>query len=233
MNRKYVWMFVAVGLLGLCAMFVLAEYGVTATKTIDVYYNDVYIGQMVQGEANDELVLSESGMNYILKDIGLALQGMPGDKVNVEGTISAWKTDGRTGEVTMLAENKHNLMTNLGLNWIRGRVNGSTVSALSNGNLSLSASASAPSASWTQLPGELDNTAGFGRVAATYANNGTGKWNLTYTWTATGTQYVQLVGSQWDSTSQSDLNLFSAGQITNQTYNLNDTLTLVYSFQAS
>lgn len=51
----------------------------------------------------------------------------------------------------------------------------------------------AVSLAWTALPDEI-NSNGLSRALATYLSTGTGAWNMTNTWTATGTQPCCLYG---------------------------------------
>jgi len=52
---------------------------------------------------------------------------------------------------------------------------------------------------WTTLPNEI-TTDGLARAVATYASTGTGTWNMTNTWTVTGSNSTKLYGVYSEST---------------------------------
>jgi hypothetical protein len=83
--------------------------------------------------------------------------------------------------------------TNFGHNQTRDLLGGVNTNALlyfANSN-----DTSAFDATWTALPGETTQD-GLGRALSTYTldPSGNGKWNLTYTWTATGPITANLYG---------------------------------------
>jgi hypothetical protein len=87
-----------------------------------------------------------------------------------------------------------------------------------------------PLAAWTQLDTEIAannfTRAGGTGGALIWVNSGDYAFNVTYTFTATGTQQLQTAGLHWNSTPSSDLNLFAAATFTQTTFNSGDTLTI-------
>ena len=83
-------------------------------------------------------------------------------------------------------------LTTLGKNWIEDQL-GDSPGADPAKWIGLSNSTDSPSAAWTVLPDEII-TDGLARAAGTYANVGDGSWNITKTFSVTGTNSTQLVG---------------------------------------
>jgi hypothetical protein len=95
--------------------------------------------------------------------------------------------------------------------------------------ISLSNAGSA-SSSWTVLSSEV-NANGFSRALGTVAdwtNAGDYAFNVTKTFTATGTQQLQTAGLNWNNTPTSDNNLFACADFTQTTFNSDDTLTITW-----
>jgi hypothetical protein len=90
-----------------------------------------------------------------------------------------------------------------------------------------------PAQSATQLPSEIAAngfTRALGTVSALYINgDGDYGFNVTKTFTATGTQQLQLAGLQWSGVASSDSNLFAAAAFTQTTFNAGDNLTISWS----
>lgn len=87
-----------------------------------------------------------------------------------------------------------------------------------------------PAAAWTQLTTEVAAN-GFTRAvgdSVAWTNAGDSAFNVTHTFTATGTQQLQTAGLQWDSTPSSNNNLFAAADFTQTTFNTDDTLTVTW-----
>lgn len=87
-----------------------------------------------------------------------------------------------------------------------------------------------PATSWTQLESEVAAN-GFTRAAGgdtEWINSGDYAFNLTKTFTASGTQQLQIAGCQWSTTSMSDNNLFAVASFTQTTFNSGDTLTITW-----
>lgn len=97
--------------------------------------------------------------------------------------------------------------------------------------ISLSNSA-LPAQSATQLTSEIAAngfTRAIGTVSALWLNGADYAFNVTKTFTATGTQQLQVAGLQWSGVASSDGNLFAAASFTQTTFNTNDNLTITWS----
>ncbi len=148
-------------------------------------------------------------------------------------TVDAYRYDEATGTyVQFYHDESSNVITTIGLNWIEDQLGDSPGTdpakwiSLSNDGSSL--------ASWTKLPGELDNTNGLGRAEGTYASTGDGVWTITYQFTASaagGT--VQTTGLQWVVTLESDSNLMAAKDFTQVTLASGDKLTVTWTITLS
>lgn len=121
-----------------------------------------------------------------------------------------------------------NLITDIGEAYIRDAIltlDGNTTAwAISLSN------AGSPLASWTQLDTEVAAN-GFTRAAGAdveWLNGADYAFNITKTFTATGTQQLQTAGLQWDTTASSNNNLFAAATFTQTTFNAADTLTITW-----
>ena len=87
-----------------------------------------------------------------------------------------------------------------------------------------------PAADWTELDTEVAAN-GFERAAGTvvgWINSGDYAFNVTKTFTCSGTQQLQTAGLQWDDTGESDGNLFAAATFTQTTFEASDTLTVTW-----
>lgn len=132
----------------------------------------------------------------------------------------------------MVGEASGNLITDIGEIWIRdwaAASAGNTTSRDGARYISLTNTAS-PAADWTKLTSEV-TTNGFDRNEGTvtwWVNSGDAAFNVTKTFTATGTQQLQTAGLNWVSTDDSDGNLFAAASFTQTTFNAGDTLTITW-----
>jgi hypothetical protein len=88
-----------------------------------------------------------------------------------------------------------------------------------------------PLQTWTVLTTEVDAN-GFDRQLGTvvaWTNAGDSAFNVTKTFTATGTQQLQTAGLNWNGQSLSDNNLFACAAFTQTTFNSGDTLTITWT----
>lgn len=184
------------------------------------------------------VILAIAGLHAIKggADVQAAAQSGTGtDRVDIgyDGYVTVQKYDASLDKWETLAAGKHNLLVDNGKNYIRKQIGDDTsVAANSTKWISLSNDATSPAAGWTIIPTEI-NANGLSRAQATYAANGTGAWNYTYTWTATGAQSVQLTGLNYAPTPTSDGNLFAALQFTSTSLQANDQLKVVWSITVS
>ena len=126
------------------------------------------------------------------------------------------------------------ILTDIGKDWIEDQL-GDTPSTTPAKYISCSdedTSSWTNQSSWTSLPGEL-NANGFTRAEGTYVSTGVGQWNITHTFTATGTQSVRLYGLHWDSTPQSDGNLLCSDTSSVKNLETGDTLKVTWQISVS
>jgi len=149
-------------------------------------------------------------------------------QVNVYMEITKGEASGATATLA-----SGNLITDIGENYIRDNVASDGVTftneTVAVWSISLS-NVGSPSASWTELDTEVAAN-GFERATGTVAgwvNGGDCAFNVTKTFTASGTQQLQTAGLQWDDTGESDNNLFAAATFTQTTFATSDTLTVTW-----
>lgn len=132
----------------------------------------------------------------------------------------------------LIGEAAGNLITDIGEAWLRdwaGSSAGNTTSRDGARYISLTNTGS-PAADWTKLNSEVTAN-GFDRNEGTvtwWTNSGDAAFNVTKTFTATGTQQLQTAGLNWVATDDSDNNLFAAATFTQTTFNAGDTLTITW-----
>jgi len=116
-------------------------------------------------------------------------------QVNIEVHGEIWHYDS-SGNLISYAHHPATLTT-IGLNWIEDQLGDSP--ATENADyIACSNDGTAPSSAWTELPSEIV-TNGLTRAEGTYASVGDGSWNITKSFSVTGTQSLQLVGLHWGS----------------------------------
>lgn len=151
-------------------------------------------------------------------------------KVNVY--MEVVKGEGAGATATLYSGN---LITDIGENYTRDAcltLDGNTTEwAISLSNVGN------PLVSWTELDTEVAAN-GFTRAAGdvvVWTNGGDSAFNVTHTFTASGTQQLQTAGLNWDDTAESDGNLFAAATFTQTTFEASDTLTVkwIITFNAN
>jgi hypothetical protein len=164
---------------------------------------------------------------YASPQIALYFHRDPRAYVNVYYTFTIFDSAGAS---TIISGESGNLITGLGENYARDILGFDNVT---NNNatkwISLSNDAT-PLATWTKLPNEV-NANGFSRVLGTVAawiNVTHYAYNVSYTFTASGTQQLQCVALQWNNTPLSDNNLYAAAAFTQTTFNSGDTALFTY-----
>lgn len=136
----------------------------------------------------------------------------------------------RSGKDQEYWDHHAGVLTTIGKNWIEDQL-GDSPSTDPAKWISLSTSASSPSAAWTEIPTEI-TTGGLARAAGTYISTGDGVWMITYEWTATATHTdVQLTGLQY--AVSGDNNLLGADTFTAVTLNSDDKLNVTWTVTVS
>lgn len=161
--------------------------------------------------------------------------GFSGVNVGYDGYVTVLKTEALTGKTTVVEDSKHNLITNIGINFIKAKLNGTDVTAANNlSSVSLSADSGAGIAATDAILASEITTNGLHRNGtAGWSLNGTGGFNLTATWTATASQSAASTGLQWSSTPNSGANLFAALAFTQQDLLINDQLQVIWQIVIS
>ena len=203
--------------LGIMALFSIAVLGVEQ-------YNQMPVG--IQGEVAypDQFPATLRGAPTYTYSSG----EMSG-QLKYTGTVTVIKTDAITGKETILANDKHNLIVDNGLDYVRWQIGNGTATASSSVKyMALSSDATGVDATDVNLDSEIVAN-GFARAAGTYAANGTGKWNYTYEWTATNSQnQIQKIGIHYGNTAN-DNTLFAELTFTPADYLINDKLQAIWS----
>lgn len=143
--------------------------------------------------------------------------------VNVYMTIHKGEAAGTTATLS-----SGNLITDIGEYFAGNATFGLDANATA-WAISLSNDGSA-AAAWTELPTEVAAN-GFSRAQGenvVWSNSGDWAMNVTWTFTASGTQQLQTAGLQWSTTGESDNNLFAAADFTQTTFEASDTLTVTW-----
>jgi len=144
----------------------------------------------------------------------------PQDSIKVHGHVDVYVK--KTGaDSFVLVSSEDNLFVTAGRNYWKG------AAANSSKYFSLSNDTGAPAANWVNIPAEI-TTNGLERALGTYADNGTGAWNFTKTWTATGAQSARLVGLNYANVAN-DGTLTNAAQVASAELQVNDQLQVIYS----
>jgi hypothetical protein len=108
-------------------------------------------------------------------------------------TVEQW----RNGE--LISRTYHAMsLTNAGKDWLKGIIGNAVGSDVAK-YIACSNASDSFSASWTSIPSEI-TTDGLARAAGTYASTGTGTWNVTKTFSVTGTNSTKLYGLYYTST---------------------------------
>ena len=200
-------------------------------------YSIIVLGIIAIFAIGANMMIGNDPVDTVIVDSEIIIEApdtpLMGTAVQWDGRIDVFVTRADTGIKEQVVFGEHNLLTTLGADQIRGHLNG-TVDKAAISHMSLSNNTGAPSAAWTILPFEIAAngltraTAGAGVV-----NNGTAAFNVTYEWTASGSQSCQLVGLHWNATDGLDGNLMSAVKFDQQTLLINDQLEIVYSVTLS
>lgn len=120
------------------------------------------------------------------------------------------------------------VLTDLGANWIEDQIGDSPDTDPAKW-IAVSNDAGSPAADWIVIPNEI-TTGGMGRAAGTYADDGTGQWNITKTFSPTGTGSCQLTGLYWAVTGDY---LLCADTFTQINYESGDTVQIRWTITVS
>ena len=191
-----------IGILGIIAMFAFAAFALSAPTV-----------QNVEQLAPDSEPVGFSGAN-----------------IGYDGYVTIKKYEAASGEWKIVEQSKHNLITNIGKNFIRAKLNGSDVTVANNlSSVSLSADAGGGIAATDAILTSEITTNGLARNGtATWSANGTSGFNYTARWTATASQSAASTGLQWSSTPNSGGNLFAALAFSSQSLLVNDQLQVIW-----
>jgi hypothetical protein len=108
-------------------------------------------------------------------------------------TVDQW----RNGE--LISSTYHAMsLTNAGKDWLEGIIGNAVGSDVAK-YIACSNASDSFSAAWTAIPSEI-TTDGLSRAAGTYASTGTGTWNVTKTFSVSGTNSTKLYGLYYTST---------------------------------
>jgi hypothetical protein len=137
----------------------------------------------------------------------------------------------RVGEDPMFWSHHAGVLTTIGKNWLEDQI-GDSPSTTPASYISLSLSASSPSAAWTQIPSEIADGNGLARALAAYASTGDGQWTELKQFTASGSYVsVQLTGLQYGSSG--DNNLLCSDTFTPVTLASGDKITVTWTITVS
>lgn len=118
------------------------------------------------------------------------------------------------------------VLTNHGKDWITDKLGGAGSYWGLNGTfIAVSNSTDAPSAAWTVIPAEI-TTGGLGRATGSYVDTGTGTWNITKTFSISGSNDARLAGLYYNATGNS---LICSDTFTPVSVSNGDSLQVVWS----
>jgi len=179
-------------------------------------------------QTNEQIKVTDSIEQSVVPYVEL-ISKSPG-QVNYKGHVQVSILRASTGVREVVAD-KDNLITNGGLDFISRKLNAQDVNA-SNRTLAISLAdiGTAPLATWSILSGEKTTTGFVRNTTSKYTSTATGQYTVNATWTATGTMNnINTTGLHWNNLSNSDGNLFSVLQFTNQSLLINDILQVNWS----
>lgn len=198
-----------IGILGVITMFALAAFALSAPAVQNVEQS--------------------------LPDVAPEESGFSGAKIGYDGYVTIKKYEAATDKWITVEDGKHNLLTNIGKNFIKAKLNGSDVAVANNlSSVSLSADAGGGIAATDAiLTSEITTNGLLRNGTATWTLNGTSGFNYTATWTATASQSAASTGLQWSSIPNSGGNLFAALAFTQQDLLVNDQLQVIWQIVIS
>lgn len=199
-----------------------------ATLILNILLTAVVVVNQAQIVQNQVALGStlEAMTDYLCTVVGESLE-TESTEVEFDVHLKAWHRDA-DGNVKMFSEHAGTL-TNIGLEYIEDLMgnNGTDPSA---DRISLTANDTLPDATCTQLTPEIAAN-NLSRASATYASAGTGSWTITYIFTASGSQAVEVVGLNW--APSGDNNLLCFDDIATASMEDDDTLEVEWTLTAS
>jgi len=146
--------------------------------------------------------------------------------LDVEVHLEMWHYDEHGN---LLDYSRHaGVLTDTGKEWIEDQLGDAAVAE--GDYIGMSNSTDSPSTAWSILPDET-TTGGMGRAQGTYADDGTGQWNITKSFSPTETNSTQLVGLYYSAYSASSL--IASDTITLVNYGSGDTVQLRFTVTVS
>ena len=125
-----------------------------------------------------------------------------------------------------------NIVVTIGLKRIRNFLNGNASNPTNATKYIALSNDSSPDASWTKLPNEYTSY-GLSRAEGTVTILNATALKVEHTWTCTADSIqVQCTGLHWNSTSNSDGNLFAAATFTQVTLNTNDQIKITWTINS-
>jgi len=169
------------------------------------------------------LIISLILISYSLSSLFYVDQDLPEDGLNLGLEVHVTMRHWRAG--ILLSTSHHpGTLTNLGANWIEDQL-GDSPSTDPAKWIAVSNSTDSPSSAWTVLPAEI-TTGGLGRSAGSYTDDGTGAWNISYTFSITGSNDARLAGLYFNASGNS---LLCADTFTPVSVQNGDSLEMIWS----
>jgi hypothetical protein len=215
----------------LLTILLVANLGATGLFYQSTVSNQYLITQNQQLLADGQETLSNDFnvlVDYLSILAGSVLEN-PDTEVKLDIHLRAWVHD-KDGNLKQFSEHA-GVLTTIGKNYIEDQLGDSPNATNPADWISLSNDAGAPSSAWTEIPNEIVAN-NMSRAQGTYASTGDGSWTITYKFTASGAQSVQLAGLNWAG-GPCDNVLLCADQITSASLVDDDTLTLEWTITAS
>lgn len=148
-----------------------------------------------------------------------------GTQLGVEIHVEMWHY--RDGKLILYSHHP-GVLTTLGQDWIEDQL-GDSPSTDPAKWIAVSNDPTAPSSAWTAIPAEI-TTGGMGRAVGTYADDGTGAWNITKSFSPTESGSCQLTGLYWAITGNF---LLCADTFTQVNYENGDTVEIRWSLSVT
>ena len=143
--------------------------------------------------------------------------------VEIHVSVWQWRDD-----VLLVYSHHAGVLTDLGADWIEDQLGDSPATEPAKW-IAVSDDSGSPATGWIVIPVEI-TTNGMTRASGTYADDGTGQWNITKSFSPTGTGSCQLTGLYWASTGDF---LLCADTFTQINYESGDTVQIRWTITVS